>query len=154
MQHVNVGRIISQEIITCSQKKEGMLYFLCLICGLCKKKLVPQDGNDEMLKPTGGFDARAIETLMKGNTGRKPRLQLSAAEAKVPAAASSPEVMAVLSKMRKDAQIFYGWHNKLTSWLEAQLLYSLPADKRFVSMPLFPMDILAEEEGGGDLQPE
>jgi hypothetical protein len=62
--------------------------------------------------------------------------------------------MVVLSKMRKDAQIFYGWHNKLTSWLEAQLLYSLPADKRFVSMPLFPMDILAEEEGGGDLQPE
>jgi hypothetical protein len=91
MQHVNVGRIISQEIITCPQKKEGMLYFPCLISGLCKKQLVPQDGKDEMLKPTGGFDARAMETLMKGNTGRKPRLSLSTAEAKVPtAAASSP----------------------------------------------------------------
>jgi hypothetical protein len=80
MQHVNVGRIISQEIINFSQKKEGMLYFPCWISGLCKKQLVPHDGKDEMLKPTGGFDAKAIETLMKGNTGRKPRLQFSVAE--------------------------------------------------------------------------
>jgi hypothetical protein len=130
-----------------------MLYFPCLISGLCKKQLVPHDGKDEMLKPTGGFDARAIETLMKGNTGRKPRLQLSAAEAKVPAAASSPEVMAELGKMRKDAQIFYAWHNKFTSWLETQLLYCLPVDKKFVSMPLFPMELLPEEEDE-DPQPE
>jgi hypothetical protein len=144
MQHVNVGRIISQEIIACSQKKEGVIYFPCLIFGLCKKQLVPHDGKDEMLKPTGGFDARAIVTLIKGNTGRKPRLQLSAAEAKVPAAAaSSPEVMAELGKIRKDAQIFYAWHNKFTSWLEARLLYSLPAEERFVFMPLFPQELLA-----------
>ncbi|KAK2450389.1 hypothetical protein QL285_009508 [Trifolium repens] len=148
MQHVNVGRIISQEIITCSQKKEGMLYFPRLISGLCKKQLVPQDGKDEMLKPTGGFDARAIEILMKGNTGRKPRLQLSAAEAKVPTtAASSPKVMAELGKIRKDAQIFYAWHTKFTSWLETQLLYCLPVDKKFVSMPLFPMELLLEQSG-------
>jgi hypothetical protein len=99
-----------------------------------------------MLKPTGGFDAKAIETLMKRNTGRKPRLQLSAAEAKVPvAAASSLEVMAMLGQMRKDAQIFYAWHDKYTSWLEAQLLYCLPAGQKFVFMPLFPREILPEE---------
>jgi hypothetical protein len=62
--------------------------------------------------------------------------------------------MAELSKMRKDVQIFYGWHNKFTSWLEAQLLYSLPADKRFVSMPLFPMELLLEDDHFEDLQPE
>jgi hypothetical protein len=107
-----------------------------------------------MLKPTGGFDARAIETLMKGNTGRKPRLQLSAGEAKVPAtAASSPEVMAELGKIRNDAQIFYAWHN-FTSWLETQLLYCLPVDKKFVSMPLFPMELLPEDDHFEDLQPE
>jgi hypothetical protein len=155
MQHVNVGRIISQEIITCSQKKEGMLYFPCLISGLCKTQLVPHEEKDEMLKPTGGFDAKAIETLIKGNTGRKPRLQLSAAEAKVPTTtASSPEVMVELSKMRKDAQIFYGWHNKFTSWLETQLLYCLHVDKKFVFMPLFPMELLPEDDHFEDLQPE
>ncbi|WJX67260.1 hypothetical protein P8452_51741 [Trifolium repens] len=113
MQHVNVGRIISQEIVNYPQKNEGMLYFPCPISGLCKKQLVPHDGKDEMLKPTRGFDAKAIETLMKGNIGRKPRLQLPAAEAKVPAS-SSPDVMAMLSKMQKDAQIFYAWNDKLT----------------------------------------
>jgi hypothetical protein len=109
MQHVNVGKIISQEIINCSQKNEGMLYFPCLISRLCKKQLVPHDGKDEMLKPTGGFDAKAIETLMKGNTGRKPRLQLPAAEANAATAvvAIFPEVMAMLGKMQRDAQIFY-----------------------------------------------
>jgi hypothetical protein len=61
------------------------------------------------------------------------------------AAASSPEVMAMLSKMNTDAQIFYAWHNKFTSWLEAQLIYGLPAYKGFVSMPLFPQEILPEE---------
>jgi hypothetical protein len=99
MQHVNVGRIISQEIVNYPQKNEGMLYFPCPISGLCKKQLVPHDGKDE--------------TLMKGNIGRKPRLQLPAAEAKVPAS-SSPDVMAILSKMQKDAQIFYAWNDKLT----------------------------------------
>lgn len=35
---INVGRIIMQEIQACGRKKDGMLYFLCLITTLCTKQ--------------------------------------------------------------------------------------------------------------------
>jgi hypothetical protein len=102
-------------------------------------------GKDEMLKPIRGFDAKAIVTLMKGNTGREPRLQLPAAEANAPDVASSPEVMAMLSKMQRDSQIFYAWNDRFTAWLKAQFVYCLPADKQIRPMPLFRQEILPEE---------
>ncbi|MCI59161.1 hypothetical protein A2U01_0080416, partial [Trifolium medium] len=56
MQPINVGRIISQEIVNCSTKQEGMLYFPCLITALCLKILVPEMTNDEVQQPSHGFD--------------------------------------------------------------------------------------------------
>ena len=44
---INVGKIIAQEIQTCSKKKEGMLYFLFLIIALCTKHGVQDKEIDE-----------------------------------------------------------------------------------------------------------
>jgi hypothetical protein len=45
---------------------------------MCKNNLVHVMEGYEIQKPINGFDAKSIDTLLKGNTGRKPRLQLLA----------------------------------------------------------------------------
>ncbi|MCI62878.1 hypothetical protein A2U01_0084135, partial [Trifolium medium] len=40
--------------------------------------------NDEIQEPNHGFDKKAIETLLKGNTGRKARHQLPEVTASAP----------------------------------------------------------------------
>ncbi|GAU21747.1 hypothetical protein TSUD_328720 [Trifolium subterraneum] len=105
LQPINVGKVISQEIVTCSTKNGGMLYFPCLISTLCHKMLVPELSNDEVHAPTNGFDTKAIEILMKDNTGRKPRLQLPGV---VPTTPSMDNTAGLekLSVFHKDMQLF------------------------------------------------
>ncbi|MCI09484.1 hypothetical protein A2U01_0030570 [Trifolium medium] len=118
-QKINVGRIIHQEIVNCSAKKsnEGMLYFPCLITELCKKNLVHVSGRDEVFQPTNSFDQKAIETLLKGNTGRKPRQQLP--EATTSAAAVSQAVDAEeFMKFRKNMKTYWAWQARFSDWIE------------------------------------
>jgi hypothetical protein len=105
MQHINVGKIIVQEIVNYFVKKDGMLYFQCLIIAMCKNNLVHVMEGYEIQKPINGFDAKSIDTLLKGNTGRKPRLQLLASATNI-AATGMPEAMEKLSAMHKDMQAY------------------------------------------------
>jgi hypothetical protein len=143
MQHINIGEIIAQEIANCSVKNERMMYFPCLITGLCKKNLVPELEGDEIQKPINGFDAKAIDTLLKGNTRRKSRLQLPAS-APSTAATGMPEAIEKMDKMHKEMQVYWQWSNKFSLWLEAQFLYCFPW-KTFASLPLFPAELLRIE---------
>ncbi|MCH79871.1 hypothetical protein A2U01_0000632 [Trifolium medium] len=115
MQPINVGRIISQEIVNSSTKQEGVLFFTCLITALCNKNMVPEMSNDEVHMPSHGFDTKSIETLLKGNTGRKPRHQL-------PVEAPC--------------------HKVLTTDV-GRLMYCFP-EAGVYALPLFPREILGE----------
>ncbi|GAU29252.1 hypothetical protein TSUD_392010 [Trifolium subterraneum] len=119
LQPINVGRVISQEIVTYSTKNEGMLYFPCLISALCHKMLVPVLSNDEVHAPTNGFNTKAIEVLMKGNTSRKSRLQLPGMVPTAPFV----DNFAGLEKLN--------------------FVYCFPGMKHFAS-PTFPTEIIGE----------
>ncbi|MCI23247.1 hypothetical protein A2U01_0044425 [Trifolium medium] len=94
-----------------------MLYFPCLITELCKKQLVSATGRDEVLKPTNSFDQKAIETLLKGNIGRKPRQQLPEAPAGVPAMNEIVDA-GEFSKFMKEMRIFWGWQARFSHWID------------------------------------
>ncbi|MCI24177.1 hypothetical protein A2U01_0045360 [Trifolium medium] len=83
-----------------------MLYFPCLITALCHKNLVPEMTNDEVHQPSHGFDKKAIETLLKGNTGRKPMHQLPVEAPSAPVMTSDVGVE-MLSKLQRDMQIYW-----------------------------------------------
>ena len=48
---INFGKIIMQEIQLCATKKEGMLYYPCLITSLCMRQGVRARDTDEIGKP-------------------------------------------------------------------------------------------------------
>lgn len=60
---INVGRIIMQEIQACGRKKEGMMYFSCLITALCIKQGVKEKVTDEINNPKASFDRRSWSRL-------------------------------------------------------------------------------------------
>jgi hypothetical protein len=143
MQHINIGKIIAQEIANCSVKKEGMLYFLCLITGLGTKYLLPILEGDEIQKPINGFDKKSIDTLLKGNTRRKPRLSLLVS-APSTIATGFPEAVEKMDKMHKEMQIYWQWRNKFSLGMEAQFLYCFPG-QTFAPLPMFPAELLPIE---------
>ncbi|MCI73358.1 hypothetical protein A2U01_0094622, partial [Trifolium medium] len=74
---------------------------------------------------TNSFDQKAIETLLKGNTGRKPRQQLPEAPAGVSA---GTEVVNIgeIAKFMKKMRIFWGWQARFSDWIENQVIYAFP----------------------------
>lgn len=51
MSKINIGKIIVQEINACSKRKDGMVYFHCLITLLCMHQGVPEKATDEIYQP-------------------------------------------------------------------------------------------------------
>ncbi|MCI61043.1 hypothetical protein A2U01_0082299, partial [Trifolium medium] len=77
----------------------------------CNRVKVPELLNGEVHQPSSGFDKKAIETLLKGNTGRKPRQQLPVAGSGEPVMTSDTGVE-LLSKMHRDMQTYWAWQEK------------------------------------------
>ncbi|MCI26934.1 hypothetical protein A2U01_0048132, partial [Trifolium medium] len=87
------------------KSKESMIYFPCLITEPCKKNLVPVMDRDVVFQPTNSFDQKAIETLLKGNTGRKPRHQLPEATTSAHVVGQAEEAGAFL-KFKEDMRTY------------------------------------------------
>lgn len=62
---VNKSEIIVQEMQACSKKKDGMIYFPCLITTLRNRQGVPEGSTNEIYYPQVGFDKASIQTLLK-----------------------------------------------------------------------------------------
>ncbi|MCI50539.1 hypothetical protein A2U01_0071783, partial [Trifolium medium] len=79
----------------------------------CRKNLVPALGRDEVFQPTNSFDQKAIETFLKGNTGRKSRHQLPKASASAPAVGQVEDAGAFL-KFQKDMRTYWAWQARFS----------------------------------------
>ncbi|MCH86096.1 hypothetical protein A2U01_0006950, partial [Trifolium medium] len=144
MQHVNVGKIISKEINECSTPQLGMLYFPCLITGLCRKILIIEYKNDDVMAPSHGFDEKHIETLLKGNTGRRTKQQMAEIAAASTPALTSDVRVDLLCKLQKDWQTYWSWNDKFATWMENQFIYCFPKVNHW-PFPLFPREILGKD---------
>lgn len=141
---VNVGKIVMQEIQACARKKDGMLYFPCLITALCVKQGVRDRDTDEISNPKVGFDRTALQLLMRPRPNRKEE------EGQVPdkeegGVENGNNMWKLLQQIQQDQRDFFKFQKIKHEW-EARVYKNLDGNEMPPPFPDHILGVVEEEE--------